>query len=81
MHRYILPEGLEHEFTNTPCNITILLGLPLPGPRNGSFPQLQEVETYVSASFISFLATQCDVEKKFGGRFVAAVLPHSFENA
>ena len=42
----------------------------------------REVETYASASFITTLGCpECDVEKNVEGRFVAAVLPHSCENA
>lgn len=43
----------------------------------------QKVETYASATFIMLLASLSVMWKKknVGGEFVAAVLPHSCENA
>lgn len=49
-----------------------------------SFPHLHwEIETYASASFTTLLATLSVMweKKNVEGRFVAAVLPHSCENA
>lgn len=78
----MLRVGLERDFTSTKFSVNILLHLPLAGLRNGSFSSslLGSKNQCICQLHNALGCSECDVEKKAVGRFVAAVLPHSCEN-
>lgn len=78
-----MPEGLGHNFTSTKCDIIILLSLSLSGSGHGSISSSSSGSRDLSICqlYNTLGCSKCDVGKNVGGRFVAAVLPHSCENA